>query len=310
MSEIIDWLLEGDPAIVFQVHRDLLNAAAARCRSLQARIAEQGWGAQLLAKRDRDGRWGHGLYSPKWTSTTYTLLELRRLGLAPSNRLATASANLLLSERVWMRGRLQDYWEACIAGFGLQLASWFGANAKRRDALLAEVLDAQMPDGGWNCRSPRGATHSSFHTTINVLEGLQDYAQASSTRRHELMAAQRRAREFFCAHQLYRSHRTGKVVDSKMTRMSFPPRWRHDVMRTLDYFQASRADRDVRLEDPIAVLRDARQKDGRWLQQTPMTGTTWHTMERVGQASRWNTLRALRILRWWNGGSADPARWS
>lgn len=306
MREIIDWLLEGDPAIVFQVQRDLLDAPAARCRSLQARIAKSGWGADLLAQRGEDGRWGRGLYDPKWTSTTYTLLELRRLGLAQNDRAAVASTKLLLSESVWMRGRRADYWEACIAGFALGLASWFASDAEPRDALLAEVLDAQMPDGGWNCRRPRGATHSSFHTTINVLEGLHDYG----TRRREVKLAQARAREFFCAHHLYRSHRTGAVVDSKMTRVSFPPRWRHDVLRTLDYFQATRAERDERLEDPIERLRNARTKDGRWPQQAPMSGRTWHTMERVGQPSRWNTLRALRVLRWWNGGSADPKRWS
>ncbi|HET7545667.1 MAG TPA: hypothetical protein VFK05_37625 [Polyangiaceae bacterium] len=223
--------------------------------------------------------------------------------------MATASANLLVSERVWMRGRREDYFEACIAGFGLGLASWFGSETKARDALLADVLEAQMPDGGWNCRRPRGATHSSFHTTINVLEGLHDHGQATHARRREVNLAQERAREFFCAHHLYRSHRTGKVVDSKMTRIAFPPRWRHDVLRTLDYYRAAGAARDERLEDPIAVLRKARERDGRWLQQAPMAGQTWHTMERVGQASRWNTLRALRVLRWWNGGNADPATW-
>jgi hypothetical protein len=129
-------------------------------------------------------------------------------------------------------------------------------------------------------------------------------------RRREVKLAQALAREFFCAHHLYRSHRTGQVVDSKMKRLSFPPRWRHDVLRTLDYFQATRTDRDPRLEDPIGVLREARTQDDRWLQQAPMAGKTWHTMERVGQPSRWNTLRALRVLRWWNGGSADPATWT
>jgi hypothetical protein len=216
-SEVIQWLLEGDPAIVFQVHRDLLDASEARCRSLQARIAKQGWGAYLLAQRGPDDRWARGLYDPKWTSTTYTLLELRRLGLAQSNRAAVASAKLLMSECVWMRGRRADYWEACIAGFALGLASWFATEPKLRAALLAQLLAAQMPDGGWNCRSPHGATHSSFHTTINVLEALHDYEKVSSARKREVRAAQARARDFFCQHHLYRSHRTGQVVDSKMT---------------------------------------------------------------------------------------------
>jgi hypothetical protein len=158
-SAVIDWLLEGDPAIVFQVHRDLLDSPAARCRVLQARVAKQGWGAYLLAQRGRDGRWARGLYDPKWTSTTYTLLELRRLGLAQDNRLAVASAKLLLSERVWMRGPRADYWEACVAGFGLGLASWFADEAKLRDALLQEP--ARCTDARWRLELPASARRDS-----------------------------------------------------------------------------------------------------------------------------------------------------
>jgi hypothetical protein len=300
LAEVHDWLLEGDPAIRWQVQRDLLKQPRARWQAEQQRVAREGWGAALLAKRGRDLRWSRGLYTPKWTSTTYTLLELRRLGLPGDHPAASESADLLLEEQVWVAGN-GTFWEACIAGFALCLGSWFRADVDARDALLDEVLQAQMPDGGWNCRRPRGATHSSFHTTINVLEGLRDYAEAGGKRRAAVKAAEARAREFFCAHQLYRSHRTGQVVDEKMTRTPFPPRWRHDVLRTLDYFRAAGAKPDPRLKDAIEVVRSKRLSDGRWPQQQPQSGQTWFTMERVGQPSRWNTLRALRVLDWWDG---------
>ena len=298
-SEVVDWLLEADPAIRWQVQRDLLGEPKKRWHAEQARVAREGWGARLLAERGSDGRWGRGLYTPKWTSTTYSLLELRRLGLPGEHAAARESAAILLDRSVWLAGPRNDYWEACIAGFALSLASWFAVETKAREALLEQVLDAQMPDGGWNCRQARGATHSSFHTTINVLEGLRDYVAARGPRSKQVRAAEARAQQFFCAHQLYRSHRTGRVVDEKMTRMPFPPRWRHDVLRTLDYFRAAGAPRDPRLSDAIDVVLAKRGADGRWPQQQPQSGRTWFTMEPVGKPSRWNTLRALRVLRWW-----------
>jgi hypothetical protein len=242
-AELIDWLLQGDPAIRGQVRRDLLREPKTSWRGEQARVAQEGWGAWLLGERGRDGRWASGLYTPKWTSTTYTLLELRSLGLPGDHPAAVESTNLLLEQRVWLFGPKRSYWEACVAGFGLGLASWFAADRTAREALLDDVLAAQMPDGGWNCRRPHGATHSSFHTTINVLEGLRDYVEGGGPRRAEVRAAEVRAREFFCAHRLYRSHRTGRIVDAKMTRSPFPPRWRHDVLRTLDYFRSAAAPR-------------------------------------------------------------------
>lgn len=299
-SEIIEWLLEGDPAVRWQVRRDLLGESKKRWHAEQAKVATEGWGARLLQARGEDGQWAGGLYTPKWTSTTYTLLELRRLGLPATHPAAIESANLLLERRVWMRGPRSDYWEACVAGFALSLSCWFEADSRSREALASEVLGAQMPDGGWNCRRARGATHSSFHTTINVLEGLRDYIAAGGRRRAEALAAEARAQAFFCAHQLYRSHRTGRVVDEKMTRMPFPPRWRHDVLRTLDYFQAAGAARDPRLLDPITLVETARKPDGRWPQHAGQSGRTWLTLESLKQPSRWNTLRALRVLRWWH----------
>ncbi len=153
--------------------------------------------------------------------------------------------------------------------------------------------------GGWNCLRYRGATHSSFHTTINVLEGLRLYAEAKGERTREVVAAEERAREFFLRHALYRSHRTGRVVKAEFTRFSFPPRWHHDVLRTLDYLRESEAQYDSRLEDPIELLLRKRRKDGKWPRQNRHPGRTLFEMEKPGQPSRWNSLRALRVLKWW-----------
>ncbi|NNG14975.1 MAG: hypothetical protein HKM89_00755 [Gemmatimonadales bacterium] len=157
-----------------------------------------------------------------------------------------------------------------------------------------------MGDGGWNCQRDRGAVHSSFHTTINVLEGLREYVEASGRRAAEALAAEAAGREFFLRHKLYRSHRTGQVVKPQFTRFSFPPRWHHDVLRTLDYFRSSDAEYDARLEDPVELVLRKRQANGRWRLQNRYPGRTFFELERVGASSRWNTLRALRVLDWIN----------
>jgi hypothetical protein len=158
-----------------------------------------------------------------------------------------------------------------------------------------------MPDGGWNCQRDRGAVHSSFHTTVDVLEGLRDYADVYGPRRAEVMQAEGRGREFLLVHRLYRSHRTDAVVDPKMLRLSFPPRWHYDILRGLDCFRATVAPCDERLTDAIGVLMAKRRRDGRWPLQQPHPGAVWFEMERPGPPSRWNTLRAMRVLRWWSG---------
>jgi hypothetical protein len=192
-----------------------------------------------------------------------------------------------------------DRSETCVTGLLLGLLAWFRIADPRRELLVDYLLREQMSDGGWNCQRDRGAVHSSFHTTINVLEGLRDYAELGGDQQHEVLGAEARAREFFLRHRLYRSHRTGAVVHPAFTRFSFPPRWHHDVLRTLDYFQASRAGYDRRLEDPLGFMLRKRGPDGRWRLQNRHQGKTYFEMERVGRPSRWNTLRALRVLDWW-----------
>lgn len=298
--EVIDWLLEGDPAVRWQVQRDVVHASENAWRATQSQVADVGWGAQLLSKRDANGRWAGGLYGPKWTSTTYTLLLLWRMGLPRDNPQGLASTELLVDEPVWVFGSGQKAHRGeCVAGFGLALSSWFTIADDRRERLVGEILDNQFDDGGWNCRI--GATHSSFHTTINVLEGLREYCLSGGPGAADVESAEARAREFFCVHHLYRSHRTCKVPDERMARLPFPPQWHHDLLRGLDYFRSASAETDPRLEDSIDVLVHRRRKDGKWPITPGYSGEVWFTMEAGRSPSRWNTLRALRVLHWWEG---------
>lgn len=302
---IVDWLLAGDPAIRWQVMRDLLGEPDAVWRRERERVASAGWGARLLAHRDGSGRWTPRLYGQKWISTTYTMVLLRQLGLPQNDPRARESCLLFLDEGQWRDGGInvtatRRCSETCVSGMVVGLLSWFGIADPRRERVVDYLLHEQLPDGGWNCQRNRGATHSSFHTTINVLEGLRDYAAAVGPRRTETLRAEARGREFLLAHRLYHSHHTGAVVDPKMLRLTFPPRWRYDVLRGLDYFRAAGAPYDERLADAIGVILSKQDGTGRWPLPAPHPGAVWFDLEQPGKPSRWNTLRALRVLSWWS----------
>jgi hypothetical protein len=182
----------------------------------------------------------------------------------------------------------------------LSILSHFEYDDDRLDILADHLLAQQMADGGWNCRRDLGATHSSVHTTISVLEGLRRYEEHRRRKVAAVRAAQRRGREFLLVHRLFRSHRTGEIIKPIFLRFSFPPRWHYDILRALDYFQAVNAPRDPRLSEAIDIVR-TRSDDGRWPLENCYKGKTYFEMERFGAASRWNTLRALRVLKWWDG---------
>jgi hypothetical protein len=305
----IQWLLDGDPAIRWQVLRDLVGAADRTADRERRKVARDGWGARLLARQDPEGTWAGGLssdgglYSPKWISTTYTMLLLRDFGLPRSNRRARKACALLLDRGFQRDGginygrRVQS--ETCITGMVLSILPSFEYDDDRLDTLAEHLLERQMPDGGWNCQRPYGATHGSVHTTISVLEGLRLYEVHRGRNLRAVRLAQGRGREFLMVHRLFRSHRTGEIIKPIFLRFSFPPRWHYDILRALDHFQAVRAARDRRLAEAIEILRRARRKDGRWPLQNRYEGRTYFELERVGAASRWNTLRALRVLKWW-----------
>ena len=310
MGGAIQWLLDGDPAIRWQTLRDLLGASAPTVERERSRVAREGWGARLLAMQDSEGTWAgglssdSGLYSPKWTSTTYTMLLLRDLGLAANNRQARKACALLLDRGLQRDGGINYGWrarsETCITGMVLSILSYFGCDDARLNTIANHLLKAQMSDGGWNCRRPLGATHASMNTTISVLEGLRLLELQREGDLSALRAAQRRGREFLLVHRLFRSHRTGSIIKTDFTRFVFPPRWHYDILRALDHFQEVDAPRDSRLSEAIDIVRTRRRDDGRWSLQHLYKGKTHFQLERLGAPSRWNTLRALRVLKWWD----------
>jgi hypothetical protein len=273
-------------------------------------VARDGWGARLLAMQDSEGTWAGGLssdgglYSPKWTSTTYTMLLLRDLGLPANHRQARKAGALLLDRGLQRDGGINYGWrgrsETCITGMVLSILSYFGCHDARLDTIANHLLKAQMSDGGWNCRRPLGATHASMNTTISVLEGLRLLESQGEGDLSVLRAAQRRGREFLLAHRLFRSHRTGNIIKTDFTRFVFPPRWHYDILRALDHFQEVDAPRDLRLSEAIDIVRTRRGDDGRWSLSYSYKGKTYFQLERIGAPSRWNTLRALRVLKWWD----------
>jgi len=299
------WLLRGDPAVRWQVMRDLLDSPPEQWRAERARVATHGWGARLLAAQDSDDCWARGLYSPKWTSTTYTLLLLERLGVARGHPQALAGCR-----KLWQGARFYGNGltlartvlepETCITGMLVLLAASFGDDEPRLDVTVQWLLGQQLRDGGWNCESIRcGSRHGSFHTSITVLEALLAYEQSGGP--VEVSAAMAAGREFFLEHHLYRSHRTGEVADPSFTRFPFPPQWHFDILRGLEHFRAAGAAPDERLGDAIDALRQRRRSDGTWPVYRPHPGRQWLPLEAQGP-SRLSTLRALRVLAWWEAG--------
>lgn len=308
-AAVQQWLLEGDAAVRWQALRDMEKGTASEVDAERERVATSGWGARLLALQAPDGQWARGLYSPKWTSTTYTLLLLHWLGLPERNEQAMLGCRVLWDGAIFYGGGLTlaktvREPETCITGMLVLLAASFGLHDDRIDPTVEWLLEHQLEDGGWNCDSIRtGSCHGSFHTSITVLDALLAYE--SSGRAVRVAPAMIAGREFFLRHTLYRSHRTGQVVDRAFTRFPFPPQWHFDVLRGLEHFQASGAAPDPRLNDAVQVVRARRRPDWTWPVQRPYPGRYWFRLEEPGP-SRLATMRALRVLDWWDAGMATP----
>jgi len=306
-DSIVEWLLAGDPAIRWQTLRDLVGASPKDVARERSRVVLEGWGARLLAEQGGDGMWAHGMYTPKWTSTHYTLLSLRDLGVRSDNMQCRRACELILDRGLQPDGGIsyptrpsaERRGEACISGMSLSIVSHFQMPDDRVDAIADYALNEQMSDGGWNCRRPRGATHSSMNTTISMLEGLAHYLRFRRRKQSDVRAAMTRGREFLLEHKLFRSHRTGAVIKSEFTRFVFPPRWHYDVLRALDHFRDVDAPRDDRLSEAIEMVEARRGSDGLWPLTYKYPGKGFFDMEQVGKPSRWNTLRAMRVLIWW-----------
>jgi len=303
-EEIIKWLMQGDAAIRWQVQRDLLGKKSSTYEAERQLVAKTGWGANLLARQDKSGMWANGIYSPKWISTTYTMLLLKHLGLPPDHPAAQRACAIFLERGFYHDGGINffksfKYSETCVTGMILSLLCYFRFSDERVHRIVEHLLGQQMADGGWNCERPKGATHGSFHTTISVLESFHEYALAYPRRKGAIKKSIECAHEFLFIHRLFRSHRTGKIADPAMTRIFFPPRWHYDFLRALNYFCAVNAPRDERMTEAIELLCSKQLDDGRWKQGSNWAGRMFFKMEKPGQPGRWNTLRAMRVLKWW-----------
>ncbi len=300
-QEIINWLLKGDVAIQYQTHRDLLDTDRP---DLRDRIATEGWGTAFLSKRLPDGHWGRKFYQPKWTSSHYTLLDLKHLGMDPDHPLPCETAAMIARENKVSDGGVNpsddiQQSDVCLNGMFMNYGCYFNVEKEAMNSVVDFVLSQKLPDGGFNCRYNRsGAKHSSLHSTLSVLEGITEYEyQGYTYRLKELKQAQASALEFILMHQLYISDRTGKIIKKDFLKLTYPGRWRYDILKALDYFQYAKILWDDRMQPAIDILIKKRNKNGTWNVQAKHPGAQHFEMEKAGKPSRWNTLRALRVLK-------------
>lgn len=296
----IAWLLSGDVSIQYQVYRDLLGVERV---DLRERIEQEGWGKALLDQRREEGHWGKSFYQPKWTSSHYSLLDLRNLCIAPENPLIRASIDQIIATRKVSDGGINpakttQYSDVCVNGMLLNYAAYFKTAEEPLTSIVDFILSQRMEDGGFNCRLNRsGARHSSLHSTLSVLEGIASYRSNGYTyKAEELKMTEVEAQVFILRHQLYLSDRTGAIIHKDFTKFHYPCRWRYDILRALDYFQAAQVEWDDRMQAAITHLLSKRTKDLRWKLAAKYPGQVHFDMEKAGKPSRWNTLRALRVI--------------
>jgi hypothetical protein len=313
---VIGWLLDSDPSIRWQVMRDLLDAPESEWRAERAKVETEGWGARLLSCQDDDGQWAGGAFVPRdfdpregrevgqpWTATTFSLTQLREFGLDPSSDRARRTVDLIGANARWDEGG-QPYWEGeveeCINGRTVADGAYFGVDVS---AIVGRLAGERQGDGGWNCERINGSVRSSFASTINVLEGLLEYERATGGT-PESQEARRSGEEYLLARHLFRRLSTGEPADQRFLSFLHPNRWRYDVLRALDYFRSAAiltgAGPDPRLGEAIDYVRSRRLADGTWPLDWSLAGRVWFEVDDgQGKPSRWVTLRAMRVLRWW-----------
>jgi hypothetical protein len=295
---VIDWLLDSDPAIRWQVMRDLTDAPADEVAAERAKVATEGWGAQLLALQPADGVWGGGAYSPEWTSTTPTLQLLRHFGLDPASEEAGRALALVRANARWEYDSLPYFdgeVEPCINGQAVAVGAYFGQDIR---VIVDRLLTEQMEDGGWNCEQERGSTRGSFDTTINVLEGLLEYERAVGGS-DEVAAARQRGQDYLLERRLLRRLSDGEIGDRKWLHLAFPTGWHYNVLRALDYLRDADVTPDERVTEAIELVESKRDADARWALDLALHDELPVDLgERVDKPSRWNTLHALRVLQW------------
>jgi hypothetical protein len=306
------WLTDTDPALRWQVERDLLGAPEATWRASRARVATEGFGARLLAAQDPDGQWAGGAFFPKdfaegepgqpWTATTWSLKSLREWGVA-AEALGDTAERLAANSR-WEYDDL-PYWggevDCCINSWTLSNGLWLGADV---DGLVDWFVEHQLDDGGWNCEWVNGSVRGSFHSTLNALKGLLDY-ELTTGDRQRVGAARRRGEEYLLSRNLLHRESTGDVVGSWALRWAYPMRWAYNVLNAADYFRGATtwdaAAPDPRAAAAIDLIRAARRPDGRWPQGRVQPGRVWFEVDVAeGEPSPWLTLYARRVLGWWD----------
>ncbi len=310
---VVEWLLDSDPSIRWQAMRDLTDAPAESVARERSRVATEGWGARLLDLQGADGQWGGAAFVPRaWTSTMDTLQLLRDLGVDPANDRVRCAIGAVRDHCNWgaefgnspfFDGEV----EPCINGRVLAMGAYFGEPS---DRLADRLLREQLSDGGWNCDAPP-SQRSSFHSTICVLEGLLEYETVKGPR-PDVAAARLRGQEYLLERRLFRSRSTGQIIErdrktrakSTWAEISFPTRWHYDILWGLDYLRRAGVTPDERVAEAVDLLRKKRDDHGRWPLENPHPGPVYFEMEgSAGEPSRWNTLRALRVLRWANTNS-------
>jgi hypothetical protein len=314
---VIDWLLASDVAVRWQVMRDLLDASAPEWRAERARVETEGWGARLLSCEGDDGQWAGGAFLPRgfemrewqesgqpWTATTFSVTQLREFGLDPASARARQAVELIGANSRWDEGG-QPYWagevEECINGRTVADGSYFGVDVS---PIVARLVGERLEDGGWNCERVNGSVRSSFATTINVLEGLLEYERTTGGTAGS-QEARRSGEEYLLERHLFRRLGTRKPADEQFLELTYPTRWHYDVLRALDYFRSAAAiggvPPDPRLSEAVDHVRSRRLADGTWSLDWRPRGRTWFDMDDgVGKPSRWVTLKALRVLRWFS----------
>ncbi|HTQ81109.1 MAG TPA: hypothetical protein VMM92_14005 [Thermoanaerobaculia bacterium] len=307
-SAVLDWLLDSDPAIRWQVMRDLTEAPAAEVAAERARVATEGAGAQILALQAPDGRWGGRAWNRGWDSTMHALSLLWAMGLDPASEAARRAVDLVRERVTWQGCGPEEVHnnpffvgevEPCINGQVAAPGAYFGQDVQ---GLIDRLLGEQLADGGWNCEAENGSTRSSFHTTICVLEALLEYERAigAGAVNSEVTAARLRGQEYLLERRLFRRLSTGEVIDAAWTRFAFPTWWHYDALRGLEYLRRAQVAPDERVAEAIDLVAAKRGADGRWPLETQYPGRRLvETDEGEGRPSRWNTLRALRVLDWY-----------
>ena len=299
---IIKWLLEGDIAIQYQVHKKLLETEPGVLFELKQRIHQEGYGKKYLELRNPyTFKWGNGIYSPKWISTHYTLLELKNMEIDSSIKEYQESVQLLL-EKLWFnQGKVTSYrhQDMCVSAMLLSMCAYGHIQNQKLNEIIDYILYHQFPDGGWNCmwESDKNPKHSSLHTTLSVLEAFHDlklnYYLYS---RDQINQAVTKGQDFILRKHLFKSEHTNEIIHPSFLNFPYPPRWKYDILRAMEYFASIHYPYDQRMEEAMTIIKKKMKKDGTWGQGSAHGGLIHFKMEQ-GASSRWNTLRALSIMK-------------